>query len=106
MIAQIVDEQQGSLTESIQLIARYNQPERWGHHCCYDQFPLIFDRCQIGWYLDTLRDFLQMQRDTQRQAVQYLVTFEFGSCSRKKIAGLPIGRDDHSFVLRDTPLRL
>src|SRR5258708_13625218 len=99
MVAQIVDEQRGSLTESIYLIARYDQSERGRHHCHYYQFPLIFDCCQIGGYLDTLRECLQAQRDTQRQTVQYFVAFKFGSCSRKKIAGLHIGRDDHSFVL-------
>src|SRR5258706_4133112 len=99
MVAQIVDEQRGSLTKSIYLIARYDQSERGRHHYRYYQFPFIFDCCQIGGYLDTLREFLQAQRDTQRQTVQYFVAFKFGSCSRKKIADLHIGRDDHSFVL-------
>src|SRR6266852_2631446 len=100
MFAQIVDEQGGSLTESIYLIARDDQPKRWRHHCRHEQFSLIFNRCQIGSYLDTLREFIQVQRDTKRQPVQYLVAFEFCLCSRKKVASLPIRRDDHSFVLR------
>src|SRR5258708_6054112 len=65
MFAQIVDEQGGSLTESIYLIARDDQPERWCHHCRQEQFSLIFNRCQIVSSLDTLREFVQVQRDTK-----------------------------------------
>ena len=82
MVAQIVNELGRSLTESIELIARDDQSERGRHDCRDDQFPLIFDRCQIGGELEMLRGFLQLQRDSQRQTVQDFVAFKFRSCSR------------------------